>query len=335
MAAAAAIFGHLPTTDPLVTVVKRYVADWGTGAFMVFGGALVGMLAPPQKKSFLGDDPALAGTFLDGSEDDVSVPWYVTLAFGSLLPVAVVFALHRALREWPAQSARQLHHALLAVWTAGAAAVFLWGCVTVFVGRPRPDFLARCVFDAAAGRCTGSGSDIREGRKSFFPLSSVLPSATLGVVALHASGALALWDGAGYLWKLALVVAWPFMALFLGLAAVPARKNHLGDVLTGMALGYAIAAAAYLMLFHVPWGARAGIPRLVRDTVGMSDPAVERILRPKAPPAPTELPPIVATKVFEEERAGGGDSDGGGDDDDDPLAAHLARRDEDQIEFDP
>jgi diacylglycerol diphosphate phosphatase/phosphatidate phosphatase len=134
------------------------------------------------------------------------------------------------------------------------------------VGRLRPDFLARCRWDAALQTCTGKHGVILDGRKSF-------PSG-------HASGAfsgmtfLSLWlAGNTAAWcfqsrlparsvrstrigRLVLTLLPMLWALFVAVSRIEDYRHHKEDVIVGSLIGIFSSSVCYLVFWPNPLSAR-------------------------------------------------------------------------------
>ncbi|PVG02718.1 acid phosphatase/Vanadium-dependent haloperoxidase [Serendipita vermifera] len=129
--------------------------------------------------------------------------------------------------------------------------------VKVFVGRPRPDLIARCqpiqgavnaaVYGLSTSKiCTQTDVFImRDGFRSFPSAHSSLSFAGLGFLTFYLSGKLHLFDERGYTSK-----AWVSLTPLTGAALIAISRtmdyrHHWQDVLTGSTLGLIFSFFAY------------------------------------------------------------------------------------------
>ena len=101
-----------------------------------------------------------------------TVPAWAVPLISLFSPVAVIL-LHAAC--WRQSSRLEAHSAILAALSCVITTALVTNLIKLGVGRPRPDFVARCWpdgnlrFDAQSGlpACAKGGADPAEGRKSF------------------------------------------------------------------------------------------------------------------------------------------------------------------------
>ncbi|XP_017849760.1 phospholipid phosphatase 5 isoform X2 [Drosophila busckii] len=124
----------------------------------------------------------------------------------------------------------------------------------ITVGRPRPDFYYRCFPDGVMVlnertnslgsslldfNCTGSLSDINEGRKSFPSGHSSFAFASFGFVAYYVGAKLHAFDprGRGNTWRLYLAVVPLFVAALVAVSRTCDYHHHWQDVTVGALIG--------------------------------------------------------------------------------------------------
>ena len=158
-------------------------------------------------------------------------------------------------------------HLLSELWLgllSSLAVALVLVCIgKLYIGRLRPDFLARCL--PVNGVCTGDRATIREGRKSFPSGHSALSFAGLGYVscAIYAALAATATPRLGRLWKLA-VASLPWMlALHIALSRIEDYWHHWQDVLVGSCIGHATALLGFRMRFPPPAENVGLIPKVV------------------------------------------------------------------------
>jgi len=203
-----------------------------------------------------------------------SVPAWSLVLIDVLLPLAVIGALSPRLlgKRLGATDAWVSGKCLL---TALAVTELFTGTLKTLVARPRPNFKYSCWPDGAmtwedeaAGvvRCTNpSAHAVDEARRSFPSGHSSLSAAGLGFLTLYLYGKLGCFRrgpsetrlGA---WVVATVPA--FAACVIGASRVADNKHHPFDVLAGLAIGFAMAAGAFLQHYSLsgPGAGRGGDP---------------------------------------------------------------------------
>lgn len=234
--------------------------------------------APFRRSIYHGSDAQLWRYSFPLKSDTISSKQLLAV---SLLAGPVVFAVCRRLGRI---SRLEAHHSAVLSLAAVVVAGLLTNIVKLGVGRPRPDFLARCwpggaspAWDAQ-GRpvCAREAIDVDEGLKSF-------PS---GHSSIAASGGvfLTLWllghlrafrGGCGPLGVVAALTP-SVAALWVGLTRIQDYWHHWEDVSAGLVLGSAVASLAYRCLYPSPFSADPGAPhpiawpaRLVEGAVGV------------------------------------------------------------------
>ena len=159
----------------------------------------------------------------------------------------------------------QLNEAVLGLTSSLASTLLTVSLVKNQVGRLRPDFLDRCKL--VNGACTGDAHDIMEGRKSFPSGHTALSFAGLGFLSLYLAARLSQVRGFGELWKLPLVLAPWFGALFVGLSRIADYWHHWEDVLVGGLIGHVLAYSMYRLRYPCPAGEHAELPTVLLQSM--------------------------------------------------------------------
>ena len=143
---------------------------------------------------------------------------------------------------------------------ASASAYVITGILKLATGKPRPDFIARCVpplnaTDPAFGLstvdiCTQTNAAIlRDGFKSFPSGHSSSSWGGLFFLSLFLAGKLHVWDGRGEVWRLFIAMVPSLAASLVAISRIEDARHHGFDVLFGSALGVVCAIVAYNMYF--------------------------------------------------------------------------------------
>ncbi|KAF5367647.1 hypothetical protein D9757_010982 [Collybiopsis confluens] len=137
--------------------------------------------------------------------------------------------------------------------------------VRITVGRPRPDFIARCnpISGSANSPVFGltniticQSSDaafIKDGMRSFFSGHAILSALGLGFMSLYLAGKLHLFDRKAYTYKSWLVFSPLILSIWICLTRVADRRHHWDDVAPGFILGLALSYFIYRQ-FYPPLG---------------------------------------------------------------------------------
>ena len=162
-----------------------------------------------------------------------------------------------------AARASALHHATIGLVTSVALALFITVSVKLMVGRPRPDFLARCSYPGEIpepmtwvkpglpGPCTNPDpSVVREGRKSFPSGHSSLAFSGWVYLALFLYDFLGAFlppvgNEGGQVWTLFVATMPTLGAVLVGCSRVSDYWHHPTDVMAGAALGTLCAFLSY------------------------------------------------------------------------------------------
>ncbi|KAJ7170736.1 phosphatidic acid phosphatase type 2/haloperoxidase [Mycena crocata] len=143
-----------------------------------------------------------------------------------------------------------LHHALLGLTVSFSLIGTFVEIVRISIGRPRPDFIARCnPFDNATNAhlfglanltvCQTPVTDplIKDGMRSFFSGHACLSAAGLGFNSLYWAGKLQLFNQRSYTSKAWLVFAPLMVAIYIGITRITDHRHHWEDVVMGFFTG--------------------------------------------------------------------------------------------------
>lgn len=136
--------------------------------------------------------------------------------------------------------------AVLSVFLAGS----ITNCIKLGVGRPRPDFLARCFPDGnidVSLKCTGSEEEVIQGYKSFPSGHSAMSYSCMVYVSLYIAGKLHTFTsiGRGSALRLILVIIPLLWATMIAVSRTADYHHHWQDVTVGGALGSVVAFTVY------------------------------------------------------------------------------------------
>ncbi|KAF7312373.1 Diacylglycerol pyrophosphate phosphatase 1 Short-DGPP phosphatase [Mycena indigotica] len=158
-----------------------------------------------------------------------------------------------------------LHHALLGLTVAFAVTGTTVQIVKITVGRPRPDFIARCnpfsnatnshLFGLAnvTGVCQTAVTDplIKDGMRSFFSGHSCLSSAGLSYNSLYLAGKLQLFNQRGFTFKHWLVFSPLMLSIWVCITRITDHRHHFEDVTLGFFFGL-LPAYIFYRQFYPP-----------------------------------------------------------------------------------
>ncbi|KAG0243358.1 hypothetical protein BGW41_002246 [Actinomortierella wolfii] len=248
------------------------------------------------------------------------VPIWLCGVLAGLLPAIIMAAIGIFYRR----SYNDAHNSLLGILLAQALVLMITDSVKIAVGRPRPDFLDRCLglYDsAAAGNPVGPLEDpvnrlsdisictrtdlLRDGFKSFPSGHSSFSFGGLGFLSLYLAGKLHLFDERGHIYK-SFVVLTPLVgAALIACSRVADYRHHWHDVTVGSLLGMVCAIFSYRQYFPSLTSHRCDAPFVPRvhdeDSLPTSllrhhSISHERPNRPADDPQEEELGPEVSIR---------------------------------------
>ncbi|KAH9066693.1 lipid phosphate phosphatase 1 [Lactarius vividus] len=251
---------------------SSYVVDWVvvTGLFML---SWLIDTRPVFERDFSPNDPLIQHphTSQQISSDTNN---FVT----SMVPVAlsVFIGGYRS-------SVHEIHHGLLAACAGKALSLLTTEALKNRVGRLRPDFLARCQWDASQHICTGKIDDIVDGRKSFPSGHSSTAFVGMTFTALFLAGKTAAlcfnvspFPGTllnSRLARLVLVLMPLVFSTWVAITRVEDYRHHKEDAIVGSVIGILSGTIGYLLYWPNPFSATSfspdtiGCPRLVTHSV--------------------------------------------------------------------
>ncbi|QDZ24899.1 type 2 phosphatidic acid phosphatase [Chloropicon primus] len=226
-----------------------YFMDWLFVLLLIF----VSIVADPSPafEKYITEGELASGTYSYPLRPN-SFPSWALLPACILFPCLVIVMCMKSIKR---TTGRQLHHALLGLFMS----LGFTNCLTCFlklmIGRPRPDFLARC-FDnnvpdpipfSSPGypACTGDPAVVAEGRRSFPSGHSSLSFGSQWYLTLFLINFLDAFDEEGHPWKLFVASLPSCGALFVAASRVSDYWHHTTDVLAGSLLGILIAYISY------------------------------------------------------------------------------------------
>lgn len=262
-------------------VCMGYVFDYAVVIVCIAGFSALD-LADPHEQQFSLADVHLQHPY--ATRERVPALWAALVA---ILAPAVVMALWCGILEGRVLRTRQLS-GRTRVWEINVAVLGLLLSVglalvttNIFkntVGRPRPDLIDRCrpVQDAASMTTPFGLSNVticrqtdravmRDGYKSFPSGHSSTAFSGLGYLAIWLAGKLHTLDGAGHVWKVALISVPVMAATLIAASRIMDARHHPFDVLFGSALGAVAAWISYRQYY--PAIRSGGVPHS-RETDG-------------------------------------------------------------------
>ncbi|KAF8923451.1 hypothetical protein BGZ58_002948 [Dissophora ornata] len=234
---------------------RSYGKDWGLVLVVLAAFSFIDTLEPYHRQ-FSVKDVTIQHPF-DKKE---TIPVWLAFILAFVLPgiiISCIAILHR-------KSYTDLHNGLLGLFLAEALVLIVTDSVKIAVGRPRPDFLDRCLslYDNEAqgtpilllsdpinmlsnsSICTRTDL-LRDGFKSFPSGHSSCSFGGLGYLSMYLAGKLHLFDERGHIYKSVIVLAPLILAAMIATSRVDDYRHHWQDVTVGAFIGSVFAIFAY------------------------------------------------------------------------------------------
>ncbi|KAG0310043.1 hypothetical protein BGZ99_000709 [Dissophora globulifera] len=189
-----------------------------------------------------------------------TVPIWLALVLAFILPGVIIACIALFYRR----SYTDLHNGLLGLFLAQALVLIVTDSIKIAVGRPRPDFLDRClsIYDNQAqgipvpllvdpinmlsnsSICTRTDL-LKDGFKSFPSGHSSFSFGGLGYLSMYLAGKLHLFDERGHIYKSICVLAPLIGAALIAISRVDDYRHHWQDVSVGAFIGIIFAVFSY------------------------------------------------------------------------------------------
>ncbi|KAF9913404.1 hypothetical protein BX616_010075 [Lobosporangium transversale] len=189
-----------------------------------------------------------------------TVPVWMAFVLAFILPGIIIGCIAIFQRK----SYTDLHNGLLGLFLAQALVLVVTDSIKIAVGRPRPDFLDRCLSlydNDYQGTPLAQLSDpvnmlsnstictrtelLRDGFKSFPSGHSSFSFGGLGYLSMYLAGKLHLFDERGHTYKSLVVLAPMILAALIATSRVCDYRHHWHDVTIGAIIGSVFAIFAY------------------------------------------------------------------------------------------
>ncbi|KAF9353252.1 hypothetical protein BGX26_008977, partial [Mortierella sp. AD094] len=262
-------------------LVRSYGKDWGLVIIVLAAFSYVDTLEPYHRQ-FSVKDTTIQHPFAKKE----TVPVWLALVLAFILP-GIIIGCIAMIRK---RSYTDLHNGLLGLFLAEALVLIVTDSIKIAVGRPRPDFLDRCLnlYDNAAGNtpigllqdpvnmlsnssiCTRTEL-LTDGFKSFPSGHSSFSFGGLGYLSMYLAGKLHLFDERGHIYKSVIVLAPLILAALIACSRVDNYRHHWHDVTVGAIIGIIFAVFSYRQYYPSLAGAKCDRPfsaRTMDDIAG-------------------------------------------------------------------
>ncbi|KAF9932523.1 hypothetical protein FBU30_007962 [Linnemannia zychae] len=249
------MFSSLRMKKRTKELFKSYCKDWTLVVIVLVAFSIVDQLEPFHRQ-FSVRDVSIQHPF--AKQETVPIVSLLLLSF--MLPMATISVIAIFQRK----SYTDLHNGFLGLFLAQSLVLIVTDSVKIAVGRPRPDFLDRCLslYDNAYGGtpldqlndpvnllsnstiCTRTEL-LRDGFKSFPSGHSSFSFGGLGYLSMYLAGKLHLFDERGHIYKSLVVLAPMILAALIATSRVADYRHHWQDVTAGSFIGFFFAVFAY------------------------------------------------------------------------------------------
>ncbi|KAG0278933.1 hypothetical protein BGZ96_002141 [Linnemannia gamsii] len=234
---------------------KSYCKDWTLVLIVLVAFSIIDQLEPFHRQFSVRDI-----TIQHPFAKQETVPVWLLLTLSFLLPMVTVGVI----AVFQRRSYTDLHNGLLGLFLAQSLVLIVTDSIKIAVGRPRPDFLDRCLSlydNAYAGTPLDQLNDpvnllsnssictrtelLRDGFKSFPSGHSSFSFGGLGFLSMYLAGKLHLFDERGHIYKSLVVLAPMILAALIATSRVADYRHHWQDVTAGSFIGFFFAVFAY------------------------------------------------------------------------------------------
>ncbi|KAF9428660.1 hypothetical protein BGZ94_001581 [Podila epigama] len=247
-----------------------YSKDWILAIVVLVAFAAVDRLEPFHRQFSVHDT-----TIQHPYAKKETIPIWLCGVLAFIVPGLIISAVAIFQRK----SYTDLHNGILGLVLTQALVLCVVDSVKIAVGRPRPDFLDRClnIYDLnAAGTPLGLLSDpanmlstsdictrqelLRDGFKSFPSGHSAFSFGGLGYLSMYLAGKLHLFDERGHIYKSVVCLAPLVGASLITTSRVFDYRHHWQDVTVGAFIGSVFAVFSYRQYYPSLAAAKSGRP---------------------------------------------------------------------------
>ncbi|KAI8347483.1 phosphatidic acid phosphatase type 2/haloperoxidase, partial [Mortierella sp. GBAus27b] len=234
---------------------RTYAKDWVVVFIVLAAFSAIDQLEPFHRQ-FSVKDITIQHPFAK----EETVPVWLLLVLAFIFPMGIIGTIAIFQRR----SYTDLHNGFLGLFLAQSLVLIVTDSVKIAVGRPRPDFLDRCLslydnteagttlpilFDppnmlSDSSICTRTEL-LRDGFKSFPSGHSSFSFGGLGFLSMYLAGKLHLFDERGHIYKSLVVLAPVILAALIAASRVSDYRHHWHDVTAGAMVGGIFAVFAY------------------------------------------------------------------------------------------
>ncbi|KAF9348824.1 hypothetical protein BGX34_002221 [Mortierella sp. NVP85] len=275
-------FSRLRLKNRTKKLFRSYAKDWIMVIVVLVAFSIVDQLEPFHRQ-FSVTDKTIQHPFAKQE----TVPLWLLLVLAFALPMGVIAVV----AVFQQRSYTDLHNGFLGLFLAQALVLIVTDSVKIAVGRPRPDFLDRCLslYDriedgdplvrlsdpinilSDSSICTRTDL-LRDGFKSFPSGHSSFSFGGLGFLSMYLAGKLHLFDERGHIYKSLVVLAPMILAALIATSRVSDYRHHWHDVTAGAFMGAIFAVFAYRQYYPSLASGKSNLPfspRVAEDILPM------------------------------------------------------------------
>jgi len=220
---------------------KSYAGDYSGLIILLVAYLLIQFLGKPFHQRFRLDDPRIQ--FPHAEVERVSVFWL--FIYAAVLPAGILIMWMLVFRP----SIHKTHVTLLGLAVSIILTCFVTDVLKDAVGRPRPDFLARCVPKVTTSPedlvtidvCTASGHVLQDGWRSFPSGHSSFSFAGLGYLSMFFASQTHVFRPRASLMVVLLCAAPLLAAALITISRLEDYRHDHADVICGSLLGFSVA----------------------------------------------------------------------------------------------
>ncbi|KAF9962486.1 hypothetical protein BGZ72_004855 [Mortierella alpina] len=255
-----------------------YIKDWGLVIVVLAVFSYIDTLEPFHRQ-FSVTDTTIQHPFAKKE----TVPVWMALVLAFILPAVIIGVIALLKRR----SYTDFHNGVLGLFLTQALVLIVTDSIKIAVGRPRPDFLDRCLnlYDnQAAGAPLALLADpinmlsnstictrthlLKDGFKSFPSGHSSFSFGGLGYLSMFLAGKLHLFDERGHIYKSVVVLAPLIVAALVATSRVDDYRHHWQDVTVGAFIGASFAIFSYRQYYPSLASSKSDCPfapRIAKD----------------------------------------------------------------------
>ncbi|KAJ2889975.1 hypothetical protein GGI21_002176 [Coemansia aciculifera] len=247
-----------PTCRLPASLLISYIPDWTVTLTSTLVWVYLGV-AKPHYQLFSVDDKQISYPYVKPNDQTVTVPmlFAVSICLPAVIIASIAFGVKRNMHD--------LHVGMLGLLLSVSLTLMFTNGLKNVVGRPRPNFLARCMPMSNDGPlrdppqglssvaiCTQTDIGVlNEGFRSFPSGHTSLSFAGMTFLMFYLAGKLHIFDRQGHSYKSFIVFLPLLVAAIVGASRVADYWHHPTDVFCGALIGFFTATFSYHQYYPV------------------------------------------------------------------------------------